>query len=332
MVHKLITTLLAVALAACLLSCRNDKKPADNLTDSEKLEIINIRLKKTPDDADLLFDRAGIYINQERYNDAIADLTQATKLDPDNKDYLKRLGDTWFRTGDMEHSYKAFEQAATLDPKDKEACMKLGEIAFYSKDYDRAMEHLNGVTADDPDNQNALFMKGFIYKETEDTAKAAYYFRKVIDLYPEYVPAYEELGLMYSNHGSPLAVEYLNTAVKIEPNNTYALYGLAMYFQDKERWDEAEQLYHRITEINPAHRDAWHNLGYIECFHYGDYDKAIEYYSRAIESDNQFVEAIANRGWAYALKGDRTNARICFNSALDIDPTFEPAQRGLAEL
>ena len=331
MKQRILTAIMAVALAAAIASC-HDKKPTENISDSEKLEIINIRLKKTPKDAELLYDRAGIYINMERYNDAIADLTQATELEPNKKEYHALLGDTYFRTGDVGHSYKAFERVIELDDKDKEAYMKLGEIAFYSKDYDRAMEHLSKVTADDPNNQNALFMKGFIYKEAEDTAKAAYYFRKVIELYPEYEPAYEELGFMYANHGSALAVEYLNTAIRLEPNNTQALYGLAMYFQEKKKMDEAEQLYNRITEIDPKHRDAWHNLGYIECFHYGDYDKAIEYFDRAIECDSHFVEAIANRGWAYALKGDKANARFCYNSALEIDPAYKPAVDGLAEL
>ena len=99
-------------------------------------------------------------------------------------------------------------------------------------------------------------MKGFIYKEVEDTANAAFYFRKVIDLHPDYEPAYEELGFMYANNGNGLAVEYLNTAIELEPNNTQAMYGLAMYFQGKNRMDEAEELYRRITEINPAHKEA----------------------------------------------------------------------------
>lgn len=324
---------LLIALPLLFFSACNQKHPdTEQLSDSEKLDIINIRLKKTPNDAELLYDRAGIYINQERYNDALTDLMQATTIAPDKTDYQTRLGDTYFRLGDMEHSYKAFERVAQLDPKNKEAYMKLGEIAFYSKDYDRAMEHLSKVTADEPDNRDALFMKGFIYKETGDTAKAAYYFRKVIDLNPDYEPPYEELGFMYANHGSPLAVEYLNTAIKLDPTNTQAMYGLAMYMQEHQRFDEAEELYRRITEVNPAHSDAWHNLGYIECFHYGDYDQALQYFNRAIECDSRFTEALTNRGWAYSLKGDRTNARISFNSALQVQPDYQPAIDGLASL
>jgi tetratricopeptide (TPR) repeat protein len=127
-------------------------------------------------------------------------------------------------------------------------------------------------------------------------------------------------------------VEYLNTAINLEPNNTQALYGLAMYFQGKQKMDEAEHLYNRITVIDPANKDAWHNLGYIECFHYGDYDRAIEYFNRAIECDGRFVEALEHRGWAYALKGDKSNARISYNSALEIEPGYKPALDGLAEL
>ena len=332
MKHTLLYTILAIVVIAGLSSCHNSKKDYSDMSDEEKLEIINIRLKKSPQNAELLYDRASVYVNLERYNDAIIDLNKAIEIKPEKKEYHALLGDTYFRLGDMEHSYKSFEKVVSLDPKDKEGYMKLGEIAFYSKDYDRAMDHLSKVTADDPNNQNALFMKGFIYKETEDTANAAFYFRKVIDLYPEYEPAYEELGFMYANHGSDLAIEYLTTAIKLEPNNTQAMYGLAMYLQGKQRMDEAEELYNRITETNPAHKDAWHNMGYIECFHYGDFDKAIEYFSRAIECDSKFVEALTNRGWAYALKGDRTNARINYNSAIEIDPNYQPALDGLAEL
>lgn len=325
--------LLAVALIVSvnMMSCKG-KPSTEGLTDEGKIETLSRMIDKSPKNAALYFERAEAYVSLEKWNDAIKDLEKATSLDQKHKEYYKLLGDTYFRIGDVEHSYKAMEKVVELDENDVEGYMKLGEIAFYSKDYDRAMEHLNMVTAKMPDNQAALFMKGFIYKETGDTTNAAFYFRKVIDQYPEYEPAYEELGFMYANHGSDLAVEYLNTAISLEPTNTQAMYGLAMYFQDKKRVDEAEELYKKITEINPKAEDAWHNLGYIELFHYGDYDNAIEYFNRAIEIDDKFIEALTNRGWAYAMKGDKTNARISYNSALAIDPTYQPALEGLGEL
>lgn len=267
-----------------------------------------------------------------RTNDAINDMMKATQLDDKNQEYFLLLGDAYFANGDIEHSYSTLQHALELNDKNVEAYLKLGEIAFYGRDYDRAMDNLSKVTAVEKDNRTALFMKGFIYKETGDTNNAIILFRKVCDLHPDYEPAFEELGTLYATHGNPMAVEYLSTAIRLEPQNTNALYSLAMYYQDKAEMDKAEEIYKQILDVNSNHKDAWHNRGYIELFHYNDYDLAIEYFTKAVQCDNLFKEAHANRGCAYELKGDKNNAEICYRSALEIDPQFQPAIEGLKRL
>ena len=218
---------------------------------------------------------------------------------------------------------------ASIDPDNQEATLKLGEIAFYSRDYDRAMESLSKVTAKDPQNRTALFMKGFIYKETGDTSNAITLLRKVCDLYPDYEPAFEELGVLYSAHNDPLAVEYLNTAIRIEPQNTNALYALAMFYQELNQMDKAEELYKQILDINANHKEAWHNRGYIQLFTYGDYEEAVDYLTHAIQCDSTFAEAWVNRGCAYELMGNKKQALDDFHHALDLDHTFQPAIDGI---
>ena len=171
-------------------------------------------------------------------------------------------------------------------------------------------------------------MKGFIYKETGDTSNAIILLRKVCDLYPDYEPAFEELGMIYADHHDPLAVEYLNTALRLEPQNTNALYGLAMFYQDLNKLDKAEELYKQILNINNNHKEAWHNRGYIELFTYGNTDLAVEYLTRAIQCDSTFIEAWTNRGCAYELLGDKSSAHSDFNAALQLDHTFQPALDG----
>lgn len=325
-------TILILSLLAMLLPACNHKKDMAQMSDTEKLEVLDIQLSKHSKDADLYHQRGEILLKLGRVNEAIADLKQAVELEPKEISHLMTLGDAYFANGDVDHSYQVFQQAIDLDNHNTEAYLKLGEIAFYSRDYDRAMENLGKVTAVDKENRTAFFMKGFIYKETGDTNNAVFYFRKVCDLYPEYEPAFEELGTLYAIHKNPLAVEYLSTAIKLEPNNTNALYCLAMYYQDKQMMDEAEELYKQILDINANHKDAWHNRGWIELFYYNDYDLAIEYFTKAIQADNQFIEAHSNRACAYELKGDKNNAEICYKSALEIDPTFKPALDGMSRL
>ena len=194
------------------------------------------------------------------------------------------------------------------------------------------MDNLSKVTAKDPQNRTALFMKGFIYKETGDTSNAVQLLRKVCDLHPDYGPAFEELGMLYATRHDPLAIEYLNTALRIDPKNTNALYGMAMYYQELNQIEKAEEIYKQILDINDNHKEAWHNRGYIEMFTYGDYPEAISHLTRAIQCDSSFIEAWTNRGCAYELMGDKQHAREDFQSALQLDHTFQPAIDGLSRV
>jgi tetratricopeptide (TPR) repeat protein len=50
------------------------------------------------------------------------------------------------------------------------------------------------------------------------------------------------LGILYSIHDNPMAIEYLNTALQIEPSNTNTLYALALFYQNRNDYEDAESL------------------------------------------------------------------------------------------
>ncbi len=331
MKHSVRFFLLFFPILSALVGCGGNA-PTEEMSNADILKVLDAKISKHPKDAELLYDRAKILLETNRTNEAIADLTRATSINGKEFKYYMLLGDAYFANGDVEHSYSSLQNALELRPESSEATLKLGEIAFYSRDYDRAMESLGKVTAKDPNNRTALFMKGFIYKETGDTSNAIILLRKVCDLYPDYEPAFEELGILYSTRHNPMAVEYLSTANRLEPTNTNALYALAMYYQDGNKVDQAEEIYKRILDINSNHKLAWHNRGYIQLFTYGDYELAVEYFTRAIQCDSTFIEAWTNRACAYDLLGKKDLARDDFRQALELDHTFQPAIDGMERL
>lgn len=317
------------ALVLCLGTLSSCKSHNDELSRDEKLMVLDAQIKKSPKDADLYYQRGKILLELEQINEAIIDFRKAIELDNSKVEYHTALGDAYFMNGDVGNSYSCLQKALKIAPDNLEALLKMGEISFYSKDYDRALETLSKVTKIEKDNRTAHFMKGFIYKEKGDTAAAVQLFRRVIELYPDYEPAYEELGLIYAQEKNILAEEYLTTAIQLEPKNINALYALAMLYQEIEQPDKATELYVRILEVDPQNKYAWHNRGYMEMLLYEDYDNAIDFFTKAIDADNQYIEAHTNRGYAYELKGDRNNARICYKTALQIDPNYEPALEGI---
>ena len=321
-----------VAMAMLLLGSCGHKEVTDDMADSTKLQILDLRLEKTPDDHELLAARAQVLFNLGRMREASYDINRALKADPDNLKYMILKADITFANGEVGTSYQTLEEAEKIDPDNLDLQLKMGEITFYSRDYDRSLEHLSKVTAKDPNNRTALFMKGFVYKEKGDTASAVEFLRRVCDKYPDYAPAFEELGILYSVHDNPMAIEYLNTALQIEPSNTNTLYALALFYQNRNDYENAETLYRQMLDINPASADAWHNLGYIELFHYRDYERAVEYFTKALEANPQCIEAYANRGCAYELMEKPALARGDFETALAYDPDCTAAAEGLKRI
>ena len=328
MKQRLIFLIVAVAALAAT-SCKHRDTSTDGLTDSEKLEVLDFRIEKHPQDAAALAERAQVLFNLGRTKEASVDATQAATLEPSNLNYRLLQADMYFSNGDVENSYKALAEAEKIDPQSTEVQLKMGEVTFYSRDYDRSIDCLTKVTAQDPTNQTALFMKGFIYKEKGDTAEAVTLLRKVCDLYPDYEPAFEELGVLYAIHLNPLAVEYLTTATRLQPNNTNAL---AMFYQDMQDYEHAEELYKKMLDINPQSADALHNMGYIASIYHADAESSIDYFTRAIEADNRYVEAFVNRGLAYETIGNRAAARADYEEALRLNAQFQPAIDGLKRI
>lgn len=267
----------------------------DDMPDSVKLELLDINLERDPDNAEILAARAQVLFNLHRIKEANFDISRALKADPDNLDYLMLKADIAFANGSPEESYQALEAAERLSPNNKDVLLKMGEITFYSRDYDRSLQYLSNVTEKDPNNRTALFMKGFIYKEKGDTASAVQLFNRVCDKFPDYAPAFEELGVLYASRNNPMAVEYLSTALRLEPSNTNAMYALALYHQERGDMEKAETLYRQILDLNSESADSWHNLGWIELTHYSDYQRAIEYFDKALAINPELENAIANR-------------------------------------
>lgn len=287
--------IVAILLAATLFvaGC-NNHKPETDLTDAQKLEVLDLRLERNPKDAHLLADRAKILLSLHRTQEAMFDITRAIDLKPEEAEYRLIQADIYFSTGDANNCYKALGEAERLDPESKEVQLKMGEVTFYRKDYERSLRHLTKVTEQEPDNRTALSLKAFIYKEQGDTANAVVLLRKVCDIYPDYAPAFETLGVLYASRHDPMAVEYLSTAMRLDPSNTNILYALGMYYQEIEQYDEAEKYYHQILDINANSTDAWNNLGYIALAK-GDKARAAECFDKALEADPNNEYALTNR-------------------------------------
>ena len=322
-------------------SCRSNKEKTDQnvieaVTDTsatgKAIAELTQKISASPGDAGLLHQRAKLYMKQMNLQYAMDDMQKATHLDSTKAAYFITLSDLYFAANKTFYAKAALEKCLTLDPDNIDAHAKLAEIFFIVKKYKEASDHLDAILKTDPNNVKVFFMSGMISKEKGDTAKAISSFQKAIDLDQQNYDSFMQLGVLYEAKHNPLALQYYNGALKLNPRSEEALYGRGLYYQDHNDLDKAIQDYTSIIQINPKNAQAHFNLGYIHYTFLKVYDQAIKHYSDAITANPDYVEAYYNRGLCYEAVGNIAAAKDDYDKAISFKPNYDLALKGLERI
>ena len=125
-------------------------------------------------------------------------------------------------------------------------------------------------------------------------------------------------------------VRVLRQDVTARAKNAYDLYMRASTLdEDPATFAEAEALYKKAIELDPALAIAYTNLGNIR-FRMNDENGAVELYKKALSLDDRQPEAHYNLGYVMLERGRARQAVTHFESAIQYDPRFADAHFNLA--
>ena len=308
---RFIRNLIVLCAAIITVSCTKstDDNDFDSLSNQEKIQLLDIKIKNEPKNDGLYYKRAEVFYAMGNTKEALYNIQKAVELNKKDVRYYLLQTDIFFSRGETTLAFNSLGDALQVNPKSVEAHLKSAELSLDLKDYKRCMESLNKVIELDKINARAFFMRGWVMKETGDTVKAVRDYRKAIELKSDYEQPFEELGILYAEKGDPLAVDYLKSAIKINPENIHAMYALALFYQDNEAIQQALDLYQQILEIKPDYADAIHNVGWINYQYKQDYNTALDCFTKAIKADSSFYQAWYNRGKTYEKLGKHQEAQ-----------------------
>jgi predicted O-linked N-acetylglucosamine transferase (SPINDLY family) len=94
------------------------------------------------------------------------------------------------------------------------------------------------------------------------------------------------------------------------------------------RFEQAEELFQQILQVEPNHVDALHLLGLI-CWQKGQTQRAVEYLQAAVRLKPDFAEAHNNLGSALAILGRSAEAVASYQRALALKPQYVEAYSNL---
>jgi tetratricopeptide (TPR) repeat protein len=330
---RIIFKCLPLLVLIFLISCSGGKDQKDNkvIADSMPADLaaISRQIQADPDNPIFYNQRAELYIQKQKPEEALTDINKAISIDAKNTKYYRTLSDVYFSMGKVQQCRDALNKAINIDDEDTNAYLKLGELEFYFKEYQKSFEFINKALELDPKNAKAFFMRGMSYKEMGDTAKAVKNFQIAVRNDQEYYHAFIQLGLIYATKHNPLAADYYNNALKLNHKSTEVYYDLGLYYQENEQYNKAIEAYTALLKIDPKFKAAHYNLGYIHLVYLMVYDVAARHFSDAINCDPNYAEAWYNRGYCYELLGNVMQAKADYQQAIKIKPNYQRAIDGM---
>jgi len=143
------------------------------------------------------------------------------------------------------------------------------------------------------------FNLGVSSYQQRDIAKAIQAYKKVIELEPTHVEAYNNLGIIYQEMGDfANALEAYQKSIAINPRYEKGHNNLGILLYLTERYEESMEAFQKALAINSQNLESHINLG-ILFKKRGQMEKAIECYQKALAINPLYGEAHYNIGLLY---------------------------------
>ncbi len=102
--------------------------------------------------------RAALYLEQNKYTEAIIELKNVLQLDPNDDRASYDLGEIYVKQRDEEKSFRYFSEAVRLNPGNMDARLRLGQIFLVARQIREARDAAHIILAARPDHAEAMLL------------------------------------------------------------------------------------------------------------------------------------------------------------------------------
>ena len=333
-----------LAIMACILgsfllvACNEEvetptnETPAVVATGHPSIAALTQKIQESPQSADLYAARAGIYYENEGYDEAIQDLQMALRLDSMNVDYQHALADVYMDYYRAKEALKTMERAAFMYPERIPTLLKLSEFYLILEKQDLALKTLEQIRALDPINSEMFYMAGLVFNDLGKPDEAISNFQSAVENDPDLLEAWVELGKLWSVKQKDIAIHFFDNALRVDSTNVVALHEKALYqAQAIDDLNGSLETYRKLISLHPQYEPAYYDSGLL-LLEKDSIAAAKQQFDLAIQINPTFVEAFYYRGLASEFMGDGPSAKNDYEQVLRMAPSYEAAKEGIERL
>jgi tetratricopeptide (TPR) repeat protein len=206
------------------------------------------------------------------------------------------------------------KKVAQLEEENRRLSANKQSTQKLKKEFQKASQ---GLTAVDWLYKATALWDGDIFTNPK---KAIEYLNNAIKLQPNYAYAYGDRGTVYAELGRDRrAIEDFNEAIHLKPDLAYAYNNRGATYAKLGQDQRAIEDFNEAIYVQPDYVNAYYNRGaaYAKL---GQHQRAIEDYNEAIHLKPDLAAAHYNRGNAYVKLGQHQRAIEDYNEAIQLKP------------
>ena len=303
-------------------------------------------------DSESAANRALAYLNrglshrlQTKYAAAIEDFGASLAVQPDMPAALRSRADTLLVSERYDEASRDYDKVISLDAKDAGAYVARSQARLFSHDYDGAVADTRAATAIDPKRADAPYWLGQVFLARNELDKAHKAFDDAIALAGDQADSYASRGRVELYRGElETARADFDKALSLDGKSLVALDGVSQAARFSGKADESVAAATQAVAASPQNSTLYTGRAEL-LIEAGRQDEATPDLDKAIDLDTATLarpdvlsgarfDALADRAYARALKGDLDAAVADASEALTIDPQSKEVldSRGFARM
>ena len=192
--------------------------------------IFDNSLETLTHDSNMLQEKYIIFINLEKYEDALVYLDQILSINPNDVEILIRKGKSCQMLGKMEQAMECFERVLSLQPSNFSALRNLVLVFINLEKYEGALTHLEKILFENPNDFEMIYFKGIILEQLGQFAESVNYYLKSLQIPINDTSVLQSISLhMVRLLGKEIAVPIFKNLLENNSNDILALDGMKTF-------------------------------------------------------------------------------------------------------
>ncbi len=266
------------------------------------LEDMDKVLEADPENTAAIKIKAKAFLAMKKPADAIESLNKVISISDNDPDpyYSRALAHK--QINDFKASENDLLKVVEIQPANSEAWYELGNVAFRTGRKETAIEHYNRALEHDPDHQQAFNNRGWVMGRLGRFDKAIEDFTRALEIEPTFLAALKNRAWANAKAGRlDATLKDYEAILKQEPENREIRVArsklLMQKGKDKAALKEMEKALGQVSEKNQD--PAEFKISAEAAYRAGEFQKAIEFYSKAINLDKNNPDLLMARSEVY---------------------------------